>query len=58
MKPLRALAAAFINTFGITRPSAKGADRAAWFIAVLLGMVLCVFVTTIGLAIHFLLVTK
>lgn len=55
MKPLRALAAAFINTFGITQPSAKGADRAAWFIAILLGMVLCVFFATIGFAIHVLL---
>ncbi len=36
MKPLLFLSNAFINTFGITQPSLKAANRAAWFIAVLL----------------------
>jgi len=45
MKPLLFLANAFINTFGITQPSERTANRAAWFIAVLLGIVLLVVVT-------------
>ena len=45
MKPLLFLANAFINTFGITQPSEQTANRAAWFIDVLLGIVLLVVVT-------------
>jgi hypothetical protein len=40
MKPLLFLANAFINTFGITQPSAAAADRAAKFIATLIGLVI------------------
>ena len=40
MKPLLFLANAFINTFGITQPSERAANRAAWFIAILLAIVL------------------
>jgi hypothetical protein len=50
MKPLIFLANAFINTFGITQPSEQGARRVAWFIAVLLGLVL-VTVAIVGLVI-------
>jgi hypothetical protein len=40
MKPLLYLANAFINTFGITQPSERAANRAAWFIAIMLAIVL------------------
>lgn len=36
MRLLEALAAAFINTFGITQPSEAKRRQAAWFILVLL----------------------
>lgn len=42
MKPLLLLANAFINTFGITQPSERAANRAAWFIAILLVIVLVI----------------
>ena len=43
MHLLEALAAAFINTFGITRPSDKQRRRAAWFIlAMMIGTLLVV----------------
>ena len=42
MKPLLFLANAFINTFGITQPTPEAAERAAWFIAVLMALVLLV----------------
>jgi hypothetical protein len=45
MKPLLFLANAFINTFGITQPSERTANRAALFIAVLLGIVLLIVLT-------------
>jgi hypothetical protein len=52
MKPPLFLANVFINTFGITQPSERTPQRAAWFIAVLLGIVL-VIVATIGVvALH------
>jgi hypothetical protein len=41
MRLLEALALAFINTFGITRPDDRTRRRAAWFI---LGMLTLVFV--------------
>ncbi|WP_185827054.1 hypothetical protein [Edaphobacter aggregans] len=47
MKPLLFLSNAFINTFGITQPSPKAANRAAWFIAVLL-LAVIVTVVTVG----------
>jgi len=40
MKPLLFLANAFINTFGITQPSEEAANRAARFIAALIGVVI------------------
>ena len=49
MNLLRFLANAFINTFGITQPSERAANRAAWFIAVLLVLVIAlVFVVAIA----------
>jgi uncharacterized membrane protein len=52
MKPLLFLANAFINTFGITQPTEQTANRAAWFIAVLLAIVL-ILVATVGVvALH------
>jgi hypothetical protein len=36
MRLLEALASAFINTFGITQPSAETRRRAAWFIFAML----------------------
>ena len=42
MKPLLFLANAFIDTFGITRPSEQSASRAARFIAILLGTVILI----------------
>jgi len=48
MKPLLFLSNAFINTFGITQPSPKAANRAAWFIAVLL-LAVIVTVVTVGI---------
>ena len=54
MKPLLFLANAFINTFGITQPTEQTANRAAWFIAVLLAIVL-ILVATVGVvALHWL----
>ena len=54
MKPLLYLANIFINTFGITQPTPKTANRAAWFIAfMLLGVIVTVtavaILTFIGL---------
>jgi hypothetical protein len=48
MKPLLYLANIFINTFGITQPTPKTANRAAWFIAI---MLLAVIVTVATVAI-------
>ena len=36
MRLLEALAAAFINTFGITQPTERSRRRASWFIAAML----------------------
>jgi hypothetical protein len=48
VKPLLYLANVFINTFGITQPTPKTANRAAWFIAImLLGVI--VLVTTVAI---------
>jgi zinc transporter ZupT len=38
MRLLDSFANAFINTFGITQPTAEQQRRASWFIAVLLGI--------------------
>lgn len=43
MKFLLFISNAFINTMGITQPSPRTANRAAWIIAaMLLGVLLCV----------------
>jgi hypothetical protein len=47
MKPLLYLANIFINTFGITQPTPKAANRAAWFIAIML-LAVIVTVATVG----------
>jgi hypothetical protein len=48
MKPLLYLANIFINTFGITQPTPKTANRAAWFIAIML-LAVIVTVATVGI---------
>ncbi|HMH13193.1 MAG TPA: hypothetical protein VK578_08810 [Edaphobacter sp.] len=48
MKLLLYLANVFINTFGITQPTPKTANRAAWFIAI---MLLAVIATVASVAI-------
>ncbi len=48
MKPLLYLAKIFINTFGITQPTPKTANRAAWFIAIMLFAVI-VTVAAVGI---------
>lgn len=39
VNPLRFLVEAFVNTFGITRPSPQQETRAGWFLAVMLVLV-------------------
>ena len=48
---LEALAAAFINTFGITQPTEATRRRAAWFILVMI-VVTLVVVSAIGFAFY------
>jgi hypothetical protein len=36
---IRLISSAFINTMGITQPSPQNANRAAWFIVILLALV-------------------
>ena len=48
---LEALAAAFINTFGITQPSQAMRRRAAWFILGLL-IVMILVVSAVGFAFY------
>jgi hypothetical protein len=52
VKLLLFISNAFINTMGITQPSAKAANRAAWFIFLMLSAVLGVVVTIALLAIR------
>ena len=52
MKPLLFLANAFINTFGITQPSERAAKQAAWFIAVMLLLVLGTVATAAVVILH------
>ena len=52
---LEALAAAFINTFGITQPTDAGRRRAAWFILgllIVMSLVVCVVGSAIYAAMH------
>jgi hypothetical protein len=52
MKFIHFIANAFINTMGITQPSRQAADRAAWFIVIMLSVVLAAVVTIAVVAIH------
>jgi hypothetical protein len=52
MKLLLLISNAFINTMGITQPSPEAANRAAWFIVIMLGTVLAAVATVAFLAIH------
>jgi ABC-type amino acid transport system permease subunit len=52
MKFIHFIANAFINTMGITQPSPQAANRAAWFIVVMLSAVLAAVVTIAIVAIH------
>jgi ABC-type amino acid transport system permease subunit len=52
MKFIQFIANAFINTMGITQPSPQAANRAAWFIVIMLCAVLAAVVTIAILTIH------
>jgi ABC-type amino acid transport system permease subunit len=52
MKFIQLIANAFINTMGITQPSPQAANRAAWFIVIMLSAVLATVVTIVVVAIH------
>ncbi len=52
MKPLLYLANVFINTFGITQPTPKTANRAALFIAVMLLGVMALVATVAIFILH------
>jgi hypothetical protein len=52
MKFIQFIANAFINTMGITQPSPQAANRAAWFIVIMLSAVLAAVATVALLAIH------
>ncbi|MBB5337750.1 hypothetical protein [Tunturiibacter gelidoferens] len=52
MKLLLFISNAFINTMGITQPSPRAANRAAWFIFIMLSTVLAVVATIAFLAIR------
>ncbi len=57
MKLLYVIADFFIATFGITQPTAKTRDQAAWFIAGLL-VILVVAVTCVGLTVQHVMTAK
>jgi hypothetical protein len=52
VKLLLFISNAFINTIGITQPSPKAANRAAWFIFIMLSAVLATVVTIAILALR------
>ncbi|HSY70281.1 MAG TPA: hypothetical protein VK813_16650 [Edaphobacter sp.] len=52
MKFILFISNAFINTMGITQPSPQAANRAAWFIFIMLVAVLAAVATIAILAIH------
>jgi hypothetical protein len=52
MKFLLLISNAFINTMGITQPSPKAENRAAWFIVTMLTVVLVAVATIAIVAIH------
>lgn len=51
MRFLEALAAAFINTFGITQPTEATKRRASWFILGMMVLTLCI-VAAVGYAFY------
>jgi hypothetical protein len=54
MRLLEALAAAFINTFGITQPTEQMRRRAAWFIVGMLALVVLLIGAASVLVFHIL----
>jgi hypothetical protein len=52
MKFIRLIANAFINTMGITQPSPQAANRAAWFIFIMLIAVIAAVATIAVVAIN------
>jgi len=52
MKFIQFIANVFINTMGITQPTPQTANRAAWFIFIMLSGVLAVIITIAIVAIH------
>jgi flagellar basal body-associated protein FliL len=52
MKLLLLISNVFINTMGITQPSPKAAERAAWFIVIMLALVIAAVATVAAFAIH------
>jgi ABC-type amino acid transport system permease subunit len=52
MKLLLLISNAFINTMGITQPSPKAENRAAWFIVIMLATVIAIVATMATLAIR------
>jgi ABC-type amino acid transport system permease subunit len=52
MKFIQFIANAFINTMGITQPSPQAANRAAWFIVIMLSAVIAAVGTIAIVAIH------
>ena len=52
MKFIQFIANAFINTMGITQPSPQAANRAAWFIVIMLSAVLAAVIAIAIVAIH------
>jgi hypothetical protein len=54
MTLLRYIATAFINFFSITQPAPEDEDRAAWFIAIMLLVVLAAVTSAVSIAVHYL----
>jgi hypothetical protein len=52
MKFIRLISNAFINTMGITQPSPQAANRASWFIFIMLCAVIAVVAAIAVVAIH------
>jgi flagellar basal body-associated protein FliL len=52
MRPLLFLSNAFINTFGITQPTPKNERRTAWFIAIMLLLVVALVATVAAIVLH------
>ncbi|HEU5399812.1 MAG TPA: hypothetical protein VFU86_00570 [Terriglobales bacterium] len=53
MKFLLLISNAFINTMGITQPSPKAANRAAWIIFLMLVAVLAGLIAVVLFGLHF-----